>query len=98
MKAAVTILIAVSLFGCGRASDNLGSRPHPHHTPTPTPRPTPTATIRPTPTATPTPRPTPTITPSPSATVTPSAGIAARYPNDKNIASDPDVILADDFE
>ena len=25
-------------------------------------------------------------------------GIAARYPGDKNIASDPDVILADDFE
>src|SRR5438552_14802613 len=25
-------------------------------------------------------------------------GIAARYPGDKNIASDPEVILADDFE
>src|SRR6185312_5721691 len=25
-------------------------------------------------------------------------GIAARYPGDKNIGSDPDVILADDFE
>ena len=25
-------------------------------------------------------------------------GIAARYPGDKNIASDPAVILADDFE
>ena len=26
------------------------------------------------------------------------SGIAARYPGDKNIASDPAVILADDFE
>lgn len=26
------------------------------------------------------------------------SGIAARYPGDKNIASDPDVIFADDFE
>ena len=26
------------------------------------------------------------------------SGIAARYPNDKGIGSDPDVILADDFE
>lgn len=29
---------------------------------------------------------------------TPSLGIAANYPGDKNIGSDPDVILADDFE
>lgn len=28
----------------------------------------------------------------------PSGGIAARYPGDQNIGSDPDVILADDFE
>jgi len=34
--------------------------------------------------------------------LTPSApadsGIAARYPGDKNIAADPDVMFADDFE
>ena len=34
-----------------------------------------------------------------SATASPAdIGIAARYPGDKNIGSDPDVILADDFE
>ena len=41
--------------------------------------------------------PTPTPTPTSTATATP-AGIAARYPGDNNIASDPDVIFADDFE
>jgi hypothetical protein len=35
--------------------------------------------------------------PTLTATATP-AGIAARYPGDKNIALDPDVIFADDFE
>jgi hypothetical protein len=35
--------------------------------------------------------------PTPAATST-GSGIAARYPGDKNIASDPAVILADDFE
>ena len=39
----------------------------------------------------------PTATPTSLPTET-RAGIAARYPGDKNIGSDPDVILADDFE
>src|SRR5438477_3226832 len=38
-----------------------------------------------------------------TSSITPTAaladsGIASRYPGDKNIASDPDVIFADDFE
>jgi len=78
--------------------------PTPTATPTSTPSPsaTPTPTVEPSPTPTPEPSPTPTPDPSPILiTPTPSAtpeGIAARYPGDKNIGSDPDVILADDFE
>ena len=34
----------------------------------------------------------------PSGTVRAQSGIAARYPGDKNIASDPAVLLFDDFE
>jgi hypothetical protein len=37
-------------------------------------------------------------TPTPTAPPTAGSGIAPRYPGDKNIASDPAVIFADDFE
>jgi hypothetical protein len=74
--------------------------PSPSPTSTPTPSPTPS-----TPSPTPTITPSPTATPSPSLTATPSAtapptgaGIASKYPNDANIASDPNVLFADDFE